>query len=614
MAQGSALGGVGILVDYAGNDVYAGYRRVQGQALGGIGILIDREGNDRYHAAMWAQGFGGPLGFGLLDDLAGNDHYSLGGLYPNSFKPETPGYEGWGQGVALACGKSPMAASACSWTVAVTTCMSTITWRKAADTGSAWGWPATSAETTDASAELRQEFDGGKRTEPVFQRYACGWGCHYSLGFCFDDAGDDTYGGTIMGLGFAWDMSVGVLCDFAGNDRYEAARQNTQGCGAQAGLGILFDYEGNDVYLGQGQGYASPSVSYHSQSACGGNFSFLVDYGGKDEYGCGVENNSYNQRGSEGGFLIDRPSREEEANRNVPISPAVQTKKMDNHKVFGESRSHDLRQCPDVTICLALRRRGCLPILPPTWPAEAPTKNTDQMAQVTIYAQTNICYDIRIGEYGGGWAGRRLLLATACRTLTCGVAEEDYPVRSSILGARWIGAGCRQPLGSWPDRLWQQHRQYGQCSSQRIQGPSRQGIRRYGEGSGKGMAAIKQAAEAGKYIFMFFSKTDDDQTLAMRKVFDKAMEKVADRAQWIAVNMTDSSEKAIVAKFDLSRAPMPLVLAMAPNGAITGGFPTKFEEQQLVNAFATPDGKGYEAAPGRQTRIRVRPEQQDEIE
>jgi hypothetical protein len=108
------------------------------------------------------------------------------------------------------------------------------------------------------------------------------------------------------------------------------------------------------------------------------------------------------------------------------------------------------------------------------------------------------------------------------------------------------------------------------------------------EGSGKGMAAIKQAADAGKYIFMFFSKSDDDQTLAMRKVFDKAMERVADRAQWVAVNITDSSEKDIVAKFDLSRAPMPLVLAMASNGAITGGFPTKFEEQQLVDAFATP--------------------------
>ncbi len=54
------------------------------------------------------------------------------------------------------------------------------------------------------------------------------------------------------------------------------------------------------------------------------------------------------------------------------------------------------------------------------------------------------------------------------------------------------------------------------------------------------------------------------------------------------MNITDASEKAIVDKFDLTRAPMPLVLAIAPNGAITGGFPTKFEEKQLLDAFATP--------------------------
>ena len=108
------------------------------------------------------------------------------------------------------------------------------------------------------------------------------------------------------------------------------------------------------------------------------------------------------------------------------------------------------------------------------------------------------------------------------------------------------------------------------------------------EESGKGMAAIRQTADANKYLFMFFSKADDAQTIAMRKVFDKAMEKVADRASWIAVDVNDSSEKAIVAKFQLDRAPMPLVLAMAPNGAITGGFPRKVEEQQLVEAFATP--------------------------
>ena len=106
--------------------------------------------------------------------------------------------------------------------------------------------------------------------------------------------------------------------------------------------------------------------------------------------------------------------------------------------------------------------------------------------------------------------------------------------------------------------------------------------------SGKGMDAIKQAAAAGKYLFIFFSKAEDEQTLNMRKVFDKAMEKVADRAQWTTVNITNSSEKSIVAKFGVDRAPMPMVLAMAPNGAITGGFPTKFEEKELLDAFATP--------------------------
>ena len=215
------------------------------------------------------------------------------------------------------------------------------------------------------------------------------------------------------------------------------------------------------------------------------------------------------------------------------------------------------------------------------------TKKSDQMAQVTICVQTNTCYNIRIGEYGewlglGSWC-----CATACRTLTCRVAEEDYPVRSSILGGVGLvlvgGSLLAVALtGCGSGTAGTENAQASQ-SKGRLTGASD-----VVEGSGKGMAAIKQAAEAGKYIFMFFSKTDDDQTLAMRKVFDKAMERVADRAQWIAVDMTDSSEKAIVAKFELSRAPMPLVLAMAPNGAITGGFPTKFEEQQLVNAFATP--------------------------
>ncbi len=312
VAQGSALCGVGILVDFEGDDYYAGVRRLQGHALGGVGILVDRAGNDTYRAAMWAQGFGAPLGFGVLDDLGGRDHYYAGGLYPDSY-PETPGYEGWGQGVGAGLrqvGDGGIGAILDGGGDDV------YEYDYLSHGGGYWlglGFARDFGGNDRRYGGTRKAFAGGPRAEEEFQRFSCGFGCHYALGFCFDDEGDDTYGGTIMGLGFAWDDSVGVLCDFAGNDRYEATGGGTQGNGAQAGLGIIFEYTGNDAYLGYGQGYASPDVSYHPMPQCGGNFSFVIDYGGTDSYGCGAENNTVNVRGTQGGFLIDRPLPEEAA-------------------------------------------------------------------------------------------------------------------------------------------------------------------------------------------------------------------------------------------------------------------------------------------------------------
>ncbi len=106
--------------------------------------------------------------------------------------------------------------------------------------------------------------------------------------------------------------------------------------------------------------------------------------------------------------------------------------------------------------------------------------------------------------------------------------------------------------------------------------------------SGNGLAAVRQASEAGKYLFAFFWKDEGEQTAAMRKIFDAAIEKAKDRANAVVIKITDESEKPIIEKFDLARAPMPLVLAIAPSGAIMGGFPTKFTEESLLNSFGSP--------------------------
>jgi len=104
----------------------------------------------------------------------------------------------------------------------------------------------------------------------------------------------------------------------------------------------------------------------------------------------------------------------------------------------------------------------------------------------------------------------------------------------------------------------------------------------------RGVAAVDRAAETGKYLFIFFWKANDEQSSTMYGVFRSAMAKMARSADSIGIQTTDPREKSVVERFGVSRAPMPLVVALAPNGAITKGFPVKFDESQLRQAFVSP--------------------------
>lgn len=100
-------------------------------------------------------------------------------------------------------------------------------------------------------------------------------------------------------------------------------------------------------------------------------------------------------------------------------------------------------------------------------------------------------------------------------------------------------------------------------------------------------AAIDRAARSERYIFLFFFRTEDEPTQAARATFEAAVEKLADRAESRSVNITDPQEQALVRKFGLNRAPMPLVLVLAPNGAVTRSFPGSFTEDQLQTAVVS---------------------------
>jgi len=108
------------------------------------------------------------------------------------------------------------------------------------------------------------------------------------------------------------------------------------------------------------------------------------------------------------------------------------------------------------------------------------------------------------------------------------------------------------------------------------------------EGIGAGLAALDHAAKLGKYTFIFFYRSDDEPTQRMRKVFDTALGKLAERAEPVAVRVTNPAEKPIVSKFKVGNAPMPFVFSVAPNGAVVRGYRKAFTEQQLAGAFASP--------------------------
>ena len=72
-----------------------------------------------------------------------------------------------------------------------------------------------------------------------------------------------------------------------------------------------------------------------------------------------------------------------------------------------------------------------------------------------------------------------------------------------------------------------------------------------------------------------FYKTNDAATQTMSATLKEGLATRAESAMTAHVQVGPPAEKALVDRFDVSRAPMPMTIAVAPNGAITGMFAQK---------------------------------------
>ena len=100
--------------------------------------------------------------------------------------------------------------------------------------------------------------------------------------------------------------------------------------------------------------------------------------------------------------------------------------------------------------------------------------------------------------------------------------------------------------------------------------------------------AIQASADTGKYTYIMFYRAEDSATDRMAAAIGQQVAKKSEDTSWVKISVTDAAAADVVKKYDASRLPMPTVIGLAPNGAVTGIFQMKVSEKQLDSAILTP--------------------------
>ena len=102
-----------------------------------------------------------------------------------------------------------------------------------------------------------------------------------------------------------------------------------------------------------------------------------------------------------------------------------------------------------------------------------------------------------------------------------------------------------------------------------------------------GQQAVETAARQNQYAFIMFYRANDAATQGMHRTLKSALSQRQDAAI-IPIQVNDAAERGLVARFDASRTPMPAIVALAPNGAVTGVFPRRVSSAHLTAAITSP--------------------------
>ncbi len=111
--------------------------------------------------------------------------------------------------------------------------------------------------------------------------------------------------------------------------------------------------------------------------------------------------------------------------------------------------------------------------------------------------------------------------------------------------------------------------------------------------SAPGSVAFRPTDPAGapvepKFKFILFTKENNANTQRVATELASSLGRWPQRAEWTTISITDPAHREIVERYQVGRAPMPLVLCVAPNGAVTGAMTGRVTDKQVDSALVTP--------------------------
>lgn len=100
-------------------------------------------------------------------------------------------------------------------------------------------------------------------------------------------------------------------------------------------------------------------------------------------------------------------------------------------------------------------------------------------------------------------------------------------------------------------------------------------------------SAIQAAAKKNRYAFVTFYKSNDSASKEMLNDVKSIQGKLANRADFVSVDVGDKANRQVVSRYGADRSPIPLTIVVAPNGAITAGFPREIRKTDFSDVFVS---------------------------